>query len=108
MQTPPLLEIMGMQEAIDAAADHADKVIEGWTEDAFQLLIRFMRKGAIFKAEDVRNFAVTASFPEPPDRRAWGSVFQRAAREKLIVRIGYAQCQNKGSHNRPTTLWQAT
>lgn len=105
---PPLLEIMGVEEAIAAVAAKADALNEGWSEEAFQHLCRFIRKGAIFKAEDVRNFAGEAGLAEPHDRRAWGAVLRRACREKLIIRIGYAQCQNKGAHNRPTTLWQAT
>lgn len=105
---PPLLEIMGVEEAIEAVVAKADRLQEGWSEEAFQALIRFTRKGVIFKAEDVRNFAVEAGLAEPHDRRAWGGVMRRAVKERLIIRIGYAQCQNKGSHNRPTTLWQAT
>lgn len=104
---PPLLERMGVQEAIDAVVASANRAHAGWSDNAFEVLKRFIKPGAIFKAEDVRNFADTTELPEPPDRRAWGGVLQRASKSGLIIRIGYAQCRNKGAHNRPTTLWQA-
>ena len=104
---PPMLKMMGVQEAIDAVVASANRAHPGWSEDAFEVLRRFITSGAIFKAEDVRNFAATTELPEPPDRRAWGGILQRASKAGLIVRIGYAPCRNKGAHNRPTTLWQA-
>lgn len=75
---------LGMQRA----ADHASRVEPEWIDRAFTFLSDFARTHGEFLSEDVVAAASTADFPEPPDRRAWGHVVNRASRAGLIRRVG--------------------
>ena len=44
-------------------------------------------------------------YGSPADDRAWGPIFQRAARNKVIQRIGYGI--SKRRHLSPTPLWRS-
>lgn len=89
---------------IAQAEEHADAVHEGWTTQAWNALQAFVSTTETpFMAEDVR---ASADVPAPPDPRAWGGVFQRAARAGLIVKAGFAESRNRQAHCRPTALWR--
>jgi hypothetical protein len=93
----------GMRRAVD----HADAVSPGWGAVAFLLVAAWCvrHRGEHFLAERVRE-DLEPHLPMPPDRRAWGSVFVRAVREHLIVRVGFgpANSSNRG----PKSIWRAT
>ena len=94
------------QRAIDAAADHADRVASGWTDKAYGILLAFSSACSHpFAAEDVRREAAAAGLEEPPDPRAWGAVLQAASRDGLLVRVGFGESKNKQAHCRPVALW---
>lgn len=106
---PPLLDLMGVTEAaIKAATERADKAEAGWSDAAYDVLRAFVAKNgnAMFKADDVRLFGMEHGFSCPTDNRAWGSVFRRAAKDKLIRRSGYAPTSALGAHSRPVTIWK--
>jgi len=44
--------------------------------------------------------------PEPPTERAWGGVFQKAARAGRIVLCGYRVTRNPKAHMSPKRLWR--
>lgn len=71
-----------------AAADHANDVVEGWSDLAFVFLRRFaaLRVG-IFTAEDVTRASVEYDLIQPPTTRAWGSVYLRAMKEGIIEHV---------------------
>lgn len=56
-------------------------------QDAMGFLIKFVKKqrGASFSSEDVTLAAITAGVA-PTDLRAWGKVFQQAAKDGYIRR----------------------
>lgn len=95
-------------EGISRAADHAERMSEGWKRRARGYLLEFLATrshSGLFLAEVVRAFAEERGMDAPPDGRAWGGVFQSAAREMLIVKVGYAPA--KSSNLSPKVLWKA-
>ena len=105
---PPMLQMMGVQEAIEAVEASANRAQEGWSSEAYSLLLQFIAENPLFKAEDARAFAhIQGGLAKPPDLRAWGGVVQRAAREGRIKKVGHGKSNNKLSHYRPVMIWQA-
>lgn len=97
------LAIFGAQ----AAADHADRVTAGdWSGQAWDFFVRWAtsRKGASFQGEDVR-IAAKGVVPEPPEPRAWGAILVKAAKARLISRVGYAPVKDPKSHGNPKSVW---
>lgn len=92
------------QAGMDKALANADRYDSRWSEQAFEFLKNFPHK--IFKAEDVRRTARAQGFPEPPDDRAWGGIFNKARRAKLIIPKGWVTSSNPVAHGRPVMLWQ--
>lgn len=89
-------------DGIQRAGDHAG---DAWKKAARGYLLEYLshrRRGDDFLAEMVRDFAVGLALP--PDGRAWGAVFQSAARERLIEKVGYAPA--KSSNLSPKVLWR--
>lgn len=94
-------------KGINEAADHANSEIEQWCNTAFNALLLFLDKNPVeFLGEDIRMWATNV--PEPPSKRAWGQVILKAARLKLIKKIGYARTTNPLAHRTPATLWAKT
>ena len=83
-----------------------DRAGEAWRKGARGYLLEYLATHTgPFLAEDVREFAEGKGFDLPPDGRAWGVVFQSAAREKLIRKVGYAPA--KSSNLAPKCQWTA-
>jgi hypothetical protein len=92
----------------DAAAAHADRVHGSWSDVAWDFLVSFgkARSGQSFFAEDVRAHAeLRKAVPMPPDSRAWGSIFMRASKARLIQRVGYAPQSSPNCHGSPKAVW---
>lgn len=90
---------------IEAAKVHADTKEPTWSDKAYKFLLTYCIKNKEFMAEDVR-VASENHVPEPPSKRAWGSVFMKAAKAKIIKRIGFRNTKNPKSHSTPATLWE--
>lgn len=88
-------------DGIQRAGEHAGDV---WRRRAHGYLLEYIATHGerSFLAEEVRDFASTLE--APPDGRAWGVVFQNAARAKLIIKAGYAPA--KSSNLSPKVLWR--
>jgi len=91
------------------AANNADQHFDGWSEMAYQALEAFIRTNkAPFLCETVRQFSSEIlELPLPPNNRAWGGIFLRAAKEKIIIKVGYGQVENPRAHMANAALWQA-
>ena len=92
------------------AAEHAEEVCTGWGDKAYEALRVFAegtRKGQPFTSEQVRSSIAAAFVPKPPHARAWGSVFQRAARNGLIQKVGVAQSEAVHCHMSYVGQWKA-
>lgn len=98
-----LLRDVGME----TAARHADAVDEGWSDRAYQFLVDFVgaNPAGRFMAEDVRAEAGRQGLPLPPDNRAWGFVVARAAKAKIIKRVGYGPQTSASCHCSPKSIW---
>lgn len=92
--------------AIQRAIDHADRVEPKWSEQAYAFLDRYLRTHAQLTSEDVRD-AAAGEVPEPPNLRAWGGVFQRAARAGAIQRAGYDTARDPRVHCNVVTVWKS-
>jgi hypothetical protein len=89
------------------AVEKADRDHEGWSHDAIEVVRQFCKShgaGHQFLAEDIRLYAETLELLERPENeRAWGAVMQRAAREGIIRKVGYAPART--SNLSPKVLW---
>lgn len=93
---------------IETAEEKANRDKVGWSEDAMHGLELYClaHDDKEFLAEEVRDWTAEMSLVgEPENGRAWGGVFQRAARQGMIVRVGYAP--SKSSNLSPKCLWRA-
>jgi len=103
-QVPPSgndLRDRGMQQAVE----HADKTSTGWSDVAYAFLVEYLATHREFMTEDAR-LASHGIVPEPPSKRAWGSVIIRAAKSGLIKRIGFRNVKNAKAHSTPAAVWQ--
>ena len=90
---------LGMTRAVE----RADRVEPDWSARAYEALVAYALQCHEFTAEEARVSIHNFGLPLPPDGRAWGAVFKRAAAESLIIKIGYAprHCGNMT----PTIVW---
>lgn len=58
--------------------------------------------GVTFTSEEFRQ-DVKATLPQPPDDRAFGSVFRRAAKAGVIKKLGFVPALTR--HCAPTVMW---
>ena len=94
---------LGIQRSIDKA--NRDR--PNWSEDAMLALEVFCvahGSGHRFMTEHVREYVTeTRIVDEPVNDKAWGAVMQRAAKNGLIKKVGYAP--SKSSNLSPKVLW---
>ena len=97
---------MNKEQSIQAAADHADRVHEDWTNQAFEksklILIHYRLNGTKeFQICDLRHSIDTflTPLPLPPTKRAWGAVSRLLVKAKLIEIVGYKPTNNTTAHN---------
>lgn len=96
-------------DGIRRAAEHAEAVTPKWGDRAYAALQLFAAEqpaGAMFTSEDFRASPVAAALPEPPHLRAFGSVFQRAARQGLLVKAGIVESRAAHCHCAHVAAWR--
>lgn len=95
-------------EAIEAGLSRADRVKAEWRQwayDYFKGLVALTTKP--FLAEDLIEQALAEAIWCPaPDPRAYGGIFKMLAKDKVIMKVGYASART--SHASPKTLWMKT
>lgn len=90
---------------IQRAVDHAEAVVPRWADTAFAFLLTYLAgQSGRFTSEDVR-LAASSTVPVPPNERAWGGIFQKAAKRGLIVRDGYTSARDPKVHCNVVTVW---
>jgi hypothetical protein len=92
----------------DAAIESvADKAGAAWTELAFEFLRRYAVRNALFTPEDVTDAMAIEGQPQPHDLRAWGAVYQRARRAKLIEKSKTETYQRRFGHATVSFKWRS-
>lgn len=109
--TPAAVHQLTIEDAIRAgevgmeqAAGSADRATPGWTDIAYEFLIRFIADKEFFWPWELTRASVAAGMAQPPDTRAWGGVYQRAARAKLIEK-GSATARHPERHGSLVLVW---
>lgn len=94
------------ERGIRRSAEHAEAVEPGWAASCYRVLCDYARDGRAepFTSEDFRDFLASIRFPVPVPK-ALGGVFQKAARAKVIQRVGFANSRDR--HCSPIPLWRA-
>ena len=91
----------GMARALDAAERRDDM----WPDIAYSFLVRYAWSHEQFISEECTAEAERLGYGSPADPRAWGAIFQRAARDGIIRRNGYGTSHRR--HLSPTPLWRS-
>lgn len=92
-------------DAIARVARSSEELQPGWQERAMDLLVEFCQSApGPFLAEEFRAWAWARHLEDPHDGRAFGPLFQRAARRGVIERAGYAPAAS--SHLSPKPTWR--
>jgi hypothetical protein len=86
----------------NAAADHAGPDWQERAEGIFMFCLYASNKPMLCE-EIVQAAREDFSLPDAPDNRAWGAIAARLARQKKIVRVGYAPAHDAS----PKSLWRA-
>ena len=89
---------------VNAAAANAG---QAWQVLAWSALMEYIKRDKLghFTCEDVRE---VMGVPEPPDRRAWGAIMLRAARQGLIQRAGFVEHRDRARHCGISILWRVS
>jgi hypothetical protein len=101
------------KEGMGRAEDNANVIPYKWNDKVDALFIKWLNDPDIgpghgnFLTEDFRKYAETTDLPEPPSKRAYGSVIVRARKKGLIYKVGYGKPTNVLAHGTPATLWHA-
>lgn len=67
-----------MQDALDAAGPE-------WKSTAYTFLCQYARSHATFTGENVSDAHIAAGHPQPKELRAWGALYLRAKRDRVIA-----------------------
>lgn len=93
-------------EGIRRAVDHAEDVTPHWADLAYAFIVDYFSRYEEATSEQVRA-AAFGIVPEPPDKRAWGGPFARAARAGVIVRDRYTTARDPKVHCSIMTVWRS-
>lgn len=79
---------------------------KAWIDAVFSQLESLCIYYDEFTADDLRVVCALRGLSEPGHRNAWGAVFARAAREKLIRHVRYQRSDNPTSRSRVVAVWR--
>lgn len=93
-------------KGIKKAIDHADEVHPSWSVRAYGHFRTYVAmQSAPFLIENFRAW-VKDLIEAPPSLRAFGALTMKAAREKLIVQVGFAKVKNERAHMANVAVWR--
>jgi hypothetical protein len=95
-------------QGIKSATDHANAEIPKWSDRADAYARGWIRRHGSdpFLMEEMVEDAKREGFPDPPDGRSWGGVIRALAKDKIVLKVGYALARS--SNLSPKCLWQIT
>jgi len=91
----------GMRRALE----HAEAECKNWGDLAFRFLTLFCRRNLYFISEDVSAVSKKYGLLQPPTDRAWGAVYQRAARAGMMEQDGTGR--SKRRHHSICPRWRS-
>lgn len=92
-------------DGMERARKHACQCKKDWSKKALDALqIYTLLHGRPFLAETFLEWTRSTDVPQPPDGRAWGSVFAAARKQGIIERVGTGNA--KTSNLSPKPMWQ--
>ena len=92
---------LGMRRALE----HAEAEHVGWGQLALMFLAHYAQQHKRFTSYELRKAARDWGLVMPPTDKAFGPIFQRAAREGVIHGNGYVAHPER--HASPTVLWES-
>lgn len=97
----------GAERGIAVAHDHAERVEHGWSDKARRALEDYIRAhpGETFIAPVVRKWAEKQGLPAPASNMAWGHVFKKASKLRIIRACGYTTYGDKTMNTQSVQLW---
>ena len=103
----PLTGEARRDRGIERAANHADRISDGWSDRALEMLRCYLLLvGGKFQAEDIREWSHKRGLSFPPSKRAWGGVVVRARNLGLIRCIGTEKVDNPTAHCANAAIWE--
>jgi hypothetical protein len=99
------------EEGANRAADHAERDVNGWKEDAVMGFVTYLTTqvvmGGLLTTEKARTWA-QAEAPRliTSEERAWGYVAVEVKKQGYIEHAGWTTAKNRKVHNTPVTLWR--
>lgn len=94
-------------EGMRRAEDHANRSTEGWSTLAFVMLEAYAREQRFFTSEQFIAYAFSRALPQPPDKRAFGSIIRRAVNARLIEFKTVEASASPSRHKGHATLWRS-
>lgn len=111
MMGAPIAPKVSAQQLADdgmaTAIEHADAVLPGWGEHAYEMLVGYALNNFEFMTEDARVWAHRHGLPTPPDGRAWGAVTLRAVKAGIISCDRYQKTRIPPAHSTPRPVWRS-
>ncbi len=92
---------------IQRARDSQERREPGWTELAYEEVVRFMMQHAeySFMANEATDWIrANSTLAQPPELRAWGAVFRRLKRFGRIAYLGHERVAAR--HHTPQVRWR--
>ena len=89
------------------AEEKAHKENPGWSEAAYEFLKGYAEINPVFLAEDVRYASQGLESLRAKNQRSWGSIFAKAAKDKIIYQDGYQKVKNVKAHATPAARWKS-
>ena len=96
---------LGVAIGVARAGDAARKAGDEWAAIAYAAFVEHAKTHLTFHTEDV--YLAEENFPEPPDRRAWGSIPRRAVREGIVEFNGWGRSPSAYKHGALLSVWRS-
>lgn len=94
------------EDGMAAALHSADRALPRWTDQAMACLNEYARGQYRFTSDGFRE-KYKDVLPDPPSFNCFGALFNKAARDGVIVQVGYVKSRRASAHKRVVGLWQA-
>lgn len=95
-------------EGAERATEHAEKVDPGWKKEAYEIIHSVAMEREHLHADHVWQRAAEWGLPAPPDNRAWGSIWSKAIRAKIIEKTGrYTTTKRSVAHRMDIPIYRS-